>query len=99
MASGGGDWPPSLRYVTHASHSEFASSAFAQATDANRQQVSDELKRLIFAAFQDGSLHTRDWRQVRLASLTPGGTKRPADAMHAAAPPLPARWRRIPTCC
>ncbi|WFD43488.1 hypothetical protein MPSI1_002150 [Malassezia psittaci] len=60
MASGG-DWPASLR--------EFANHAFAACTDANRKQVSDELKALIFAAFQDGSLHTKDWSRVQLTSL------------------------------
>ena len=57
----GGDWPPALR--------ELASRAFGACTDLNRAAVSTELKALIFQAVQEGSLHTRDWSRVRLASL------------------------------
>ena len=55
------DWPQALR--------ELVGRAFGQCTDAHRGAVSAELKRLIFQAVQDGSLHTRDWARVRLASL------------------------------
>ena len=60
----GGDWPPALR--------ELASRAFGACTDVNRAAVSTELKALIFQAVQEGSLHTRDWSRVRLASLEGG---------------------------
>lgn len=46
--------------------SDFANRAFASCTDANRQAVSDELKALIFRAFQDGTLYTTDWQNTKL---------------------------------
>ena len=71
--------------------SDFANRAFASCTDANRQAVSDELKALIFRAFQDGTLYTTDWQNAKLSrcvecahvsvltvSLEPGGSKRAA---------------------
>ncbi|WFD24163.1 hypothetical protein MEQU1_002860 [Malassezia equina] len=76
MASPRGDWPPALRYVAHLTHSELASQAFGACTNANRTAVSNELKALIFQAVQDGSLHTKDWRRVRLTSLEPKGKRR-----------------------
>ena len=72
------DWPQALR--------ELVGRAFGQCTDAHRGAVSAELKRLIFQAVQDGSLHTRDWTRVRLASL--GETRKRS------APDTPTRVRR-----
>lgn len=73
------DWPQALRELT--------GRAFGQCTDANRGAVSAELKRLIFQAVQDGSLHTRDWTRVRLASL--GETRKRS------APDVTAKARRF----
>lgn len=70
-----------------ANRSELASQAFGACTDANRAAVSNELKALIFQAVQDGSLHTKDWRRVRLAALEPKG-KRRANDRHTVSSPL-----------
>ncbi|WFD28059.1 hypothetical protein MNAN1_003067 [Malassezia nana] len=78
MAHHGGDWPPTLR--------ELASQAFGACNDSNRLAVSNELKALIFQAVQDGSLHTKDWRRVRLASLEPKGKRRAGERSSIAAP-------------
>ena len=48
--------------------------------------MSNELKALIFQAVQDGSLHTKDWRRVRLASLEPKGKRRAHDRQTVSSP-------------
>ncbi|WFD33060.1 hypothetical protein MSPP1_004117 [Malassezia sp. CBS 17886] len=55
-----------------------------------RQQVSDELKTLIFQAFQDGSLHTRDWKATKLKSLSSALPPRPLKKRPAESVPLSA---------
>ena len=78
------DWPQALR--------ELVGRAFGQCTDAHRGAVSAELKRLIFQAVQDGSLHTRDWARVRLASLGETRKRRAPDT-----PTKAGRYREDPT--
>ena len=78
------DWPQALR--------ELVGRAFGQCADAQRGAVSAELKRLIFEAVQDGSLHTRDWARVRLASLGETRKRRAPDT-----PTKAGRYREDPT--
>lgn len=60
------EWPQSLK--------DFANRAFAACTDANRQAVSEELRALIFDSFQNGTIHTTDWANATLKSLTAAST-------------------------
>lgn len=51
-------WPPALKI--------FVNATFAQATDSNRNKVEEELKSLIFHAYDGGNLETTDWSKVQL---------------------------------
>lgn len=58
--------------------------------------MSDELKALIFAAFQDGTLHTKDWHNVSLTSLRDKKRPLPARASMPGPPPGPPPAPRAP---
>ncbi|GAA5939711.1 hypothetical protein JCM3775_001606 [Rhodotorula graminis] len=62
-------WPPALK--------AFVNETFAKCTDANRQAVELELKQVIYQAFEKGQLHSTDWKNYKLKSLSPP-TKRKA---------------------
>ncbi|TNY19362.1 SAC3/GANP/Nin1/mts3/eIF-3 p25 family-domain-containing protein [Rhodotorula diobovata] len=56
-------WPPELK--------QFVNETFAKCTDANRQAVETELKQVIYQAFEKGQLHSTDWKNFKLKSLSP----------------------------
>ncbi|KAE8242546.1 hypothetical protein A4X13_0g7114 [Tilletia indica] len=59
--AGGSSWPPALK--------EFANRVFAAATPSNRQAVENELREVIFHAFNSNTIQTTDWNAVQLQSL------------------------------
>ncbi|CAO1631503.1 unnamed protein product [Sympodiomycopsis kandeliae] len=63
MADGKTEWPQQLK--------DFANRVFSSCTDSNRRIVSEELRKVIFDAFQAGTIYTTDWQNVHLPSLGP----------------------------
>ncbi|CAO1617387.1 unnamed protein product [Parajaminaea phylloscopi] len=63
------EWPQSLK--------DFANRVFSSCSDNNRKAASEELRLVIFEAFQSGTIHSTDWSNVQLKALNgahSGGT-------------------------
>lgn len=86
-SGGGSSWPPTLK--------SFVARALSSATPSNKAAVNDEMKKIIFTAHRDGTLHARDWASmdpfVVLDSLRVQQMRASQPVVMSAPPPQPPR--------